>query len=51
MKKVVKLNSTYFHLFFTRISSALQTTAIQSHRQSVTSIVYCQSATNDLTSS
>jgi len=30
----------------------MQTTAIQSHRQSLTtSIVYCQSATNGLTSS
>jgi len=27
----------------------MQTTAIQPHRQSVTSIVYCQSATNGLT--
>jgi len=29
----------------------MQTTAIQPDRQSVTSIVYCQSATNGLTSS
>jgi len=29
----------------------MQTTAIQPHRQSVASIVYCQSATNCLTSS
>jgi len=29
----------------------MQTTAIQPHRQSVTSIVYCQSSTNYLTSS
>jgi len=29
----------------------MQTTAIQPRRQSVTYIVYCQSATNDLTSS
>jgi len=36
---------------YTRTSSAMQTTAIQPHRQSVTSIVYCQSATNGLSSS
>jgi len=29
----------------------MQTAAIQPHRQSVTSIVYCQYATNGLTSS
>jgi len=29
----------------------MQTTAVQPHRQSVASIVYCQSATNGLASS
>jgi len=41
------MNSNSFHTH----SSAMQTTAIQSNRQSVMSIFYCQSATNGLTSS